>query len=235
MGADSAPSSHVPCTFLTLRAYVAVGSECVQAKPQPSTKPTRGRPVRRGLPVALLIAPARSSRRIGLVDRERRCCQRFAIEILRLFDGDAHEEDCAARELPWRLVALADRIAAVVSDTVPITGECELSRLGTHRSRGHYLIVDVEIRGSRDSWYWPARLPDELHAQRVLCRASALMRRNCCSGLIPRKLYSIVQLLVLDEERVAAKARSMGEDDTPAARIPQSRRRRGSCTIGRGC
>src|SRR5688572_15732183 len=114
--------------------------------------------------------PVRKCRRCQLVSRERCRSQRFKIEVLSLLDAHTHKEDCASRELPGRLVSLADRVAAVVPDAETITGECELSGLSTHRSGSHDCLVDVEIGGSERLVILTCAFPNELHAQAVLAR-----------------------------------------------------------------
>src|SRR5262245_43139362 len=58
------------------------------------------------------------------------------IEILRFFDSDTDEVDFSSFERTRRLVFLAYRIAAVITDTQAIAGQGEFARLCPHRTLG---------------------------------------------------------------------------------------------------
>src|SRR5262245_61694230 len=152
------------------------------------------------------------------VDREGRVREFLEIEVLLLLDGDPDGEDRAALELARRFVFLAHRIAAVATDAQAITGQRELAELGLQVALRNDLFVDIE-RGLAERLAMRAGfLANELHAERVLARLE-LGRDELLLRLDAEEVVDVVQLLILDEQRMAAEARAVGKDDARAVRV----------------
>src|SRR4029077_1515869 len=118
---------------------------------------------------------------------------------------DTHTEDRAAREFARSDVILAHVIAAVEADTQAITRERELADLRPHRSALHDLVIDVELGCTDGLAVLAALLARELHAKRVLT-CGQLLRDKLLRLANPKEVVYVVQFLVLEEERVSAKA-----------------------------
>src|SRR5262249_45420985 len=91
----------------------------------------------------------------------------------------------------------------------------EFADLRPHVPLRHGLVVDVERGFAERLAVLAGLLAHELHAQRVLSRRE-LARDELLLWLDPEEVVDVIQLLVLDEQRVAAKPRSVREDDARA-------------------
>ena len=137
--------------------------------------------------------------------------------ILRLLDRDPDALDRSAMELSRRLVLLADGVAAVVADAEPVARQRELARLRLHRAFGDDLVVDVETGLPERLVVRAGPLADELHAERVLAGLQDFRRDELLLRLDAEEVVDVVELVVLDEQRVTAEARAVGEDARRAA------------------
>src|SRR5262245_54157304 len=135
----------------------------------------------------------------------------FEVEIRLFAHIDPDAEDRAALERARRLVLLADVVAAVASDAEAVAGERELAHLCAHRPFSDDLVVHVELRLPDRLVVLAGRFPGELHAQHVLAWLE-FARGELLLGLDAEAVVEVVQLLVLEEQRVAAETRAVRED-----------------------
>ena len=134
------------------------------------------------------------------------------VEVLCLFSGDADAKDPAALELTGRCIQTADWVTALVPDALP-PAQSKLAGLGPHRPFRNHLVVDIELGRAKGLVVLPRFLPDELHAQRVLAGLEC-GRDKLLLWLDAEEIVDVVELLVLDEQRVTAEARTHLENDT---------------------
>src|SRR5262245_19829580 len=140
------------------------------------------------------------------------------VEILFLLDSDCDAQDLPALELAGRLVVLADRVAAVEADAEAVAGQRELARLSLHRPFGGQLVVDIEAGFADGLHVRTGLLAREFHTEREFARLE-LLGDELLFRLDAEKVRDVVELPVLDEERVPADARAVGEDDARAVRF----------------
>src|ERR1035441_9439083 len=126
------------------------------------------------------------------------------------------KEDPQVPILPAHKMSVAEVKAEIEPEGFRL--EKTLENLRAHRAFRHDLVVDVELGRAQRLMVRAGFLPGELHAERVLagfqCAGDKLLFR-----FDPQKVVNVVQLLVLDEQGVAAEARTVGKDHAGGVRI----------------
>lgn len=154
----------------------------------------------------------------ALVDGEGCRCRLLQVEVLRLLGGDADAEDRPTLKRAWGSVGITHGVAAVVANTKAVARQRELANLRAHWSFGHDLVVYVEFGLALGFLELTGTLPDKFHAEGVF--AGLKVRRDeCLFGLEAEEIVNVIQLLILDEERMTAEARAVGKNYARAARI----------------
>src|SRR5262249_30230589 len=95
----------------------------------------------------------------------------------------------------------------------------ELAQLGLHRALGHDLVVDVELHPTEVLLELARGFADELHPEDVFTWLKFLGGDKVLFRFDAEEVVNVVQLLVLEEERVPPKARAMREDHADGVRV----------------
>ena len=146
-----------------------------------------------------------------LVSRECCCRQSLEVKVLRLLNTDPNTKNFSINKRSRGLVFLADSVAAVASDAQAVAGESELSCLRAHRPAGDGLVVHVQCSRAQGLVVFARFLPDEFHPQRILA-GFEFGRDELLFRLDAEEVVHVIQLLIFDEQRMAAKSRTVGED-----------------------
>src|SRR5262245_57184370 len=105
----------------------------------------------------------------------------------------------------------AHLVAAVEADAEAIAAKREVTDLCPHWTFHDHFSVDVELGGAERLAVLSGLFPDELHPQRMLAR-SERWRDELLFRFDAEEVIDVVQLAILDEERVAAEAGAMREN-----------------------
>src|SRR5579872_6375106 len=117
------------------------------------------------------------------------------------------------------LVFGTDRVATVVTDAESITRERELARLRLHRALGNDLVVDVQLHRAQRFLVRTGARTGELHAKRVLAWLQFNRRDELLLGLDAKEVVDVVELVVLDKQRMPAEARAVRKDHAAGIRV----------------
>src|SRR5262245_20314216 len=134
------------------------------------------------------------------------------IEVDLFADVDPDAEDSAVGELVGRLILVADLVLAVIADADAVAAKREMPRLGLPRRFGNDLIVDVQLRLADRFAVRPALVAHERRAEHVLARRQSL-GHELLFRLDAEEVVDVVEPAILDEQRMAAEARTVREDD----------------------
>jgi hypothetical protein len=106
---------------------------------------------------------------------------------------------------------MLDGVAAVVADAQPLPAEREVAGHGAQLAVGHDLVVDVELERPVGLVVLAHALLGELHPHDVAARAGR-RGREAGLGRDAEEVVGVGQGAVLDEQRVPAEPRPVGED-----------------------
>src|SRR5215510_7944317 len=149
-----------------------------------------------------------------LIPAHRR--RRFLLKVLigGLLDGDADTLNCSALKFCWRLIFLAHGVGAVIANTKSIACQRELTELRPNRSFRHHLVVNVKSHLAEVLSILAFTLADKFHAERLFAGLECVRRDKVLLGRNAEKVINVVQLAILNEQRVSAEARAVREDHT---------------------